>query len=69
VAELAGGGFASTSLYFLPAKTDFIPLGIAAVSSADAAEVVVSAPEGLMSEAQLVELCEAVARGVTAEAT
>jgi hypothetical protein len=68
VAELVGAGFSSRSLYFLPLQTDFIPLGIAVVSSADAAHVVVSAPEGLLSEGQLTELCDVLRSEIRSEA-
>ena len=66
-AELNGGGFLARSLYFLPPQTDFIPLSVAAVSSSDSAEIVVSAPSGLLDEKSLSELCDAIRSGVTAE--
>jgi hypothetical protein len=58
-------GFTSRSLYFLPPQSDFIPLGIAAVSGPDAAQIVVSAPRHLASEAELAELCAVLVAGVS----
>lgn len=69
VAPLDGAGFTARALYFLPPQADFIPLGISAVSGADAAHLVVSAPRSLLGEDQLSTLCEALQRGVVAEAT
>jgi hypothetical protein len=66
VAPLDGAGFTSRSLYFLPPQADFIPLGISAVSGADAAHLVVSAPRSLFSDEQLSTLCDSLRTGVAA---
>ncbi|HEY2511210.1 MAG TPA: hypothetical protein VGI39_10150 [Polyangiaceae bacterium] len=68
VEPLEGGGFTARTLYFLPLPSDFIPLGIAAVSGPDAAHLVVSAPRGLLNEGELAELCEALQSGVASSA-
>ncbi len=66
VAEMNAPGFKSAGMHLLPPQSDFVPLGIAAVTGSQGAEIVVSAPEGLMTEAQLEELCDALRSGVAA---
>lgn len=69
-APLGGAGFNARSVAYLPVRVDldFLPLVVAAVTSPDAVELVVSGPRGLVSEAQLERLREALVAELQAPA-
>jgi hypothetical protein len=53
-----GGGFRCQGAYFIPSSDNFLPLVVSVISSRAATNVVVSAPEALVDEAQRTQLCE-----------
>ncbi len=65
-AQLSADGLACRSVYLLPPQSDFIPLCVSAVSSPEATNIVVSAPEDLLDREGLSRLCEAIRSGVAA---
>lgn len=55
---LSAGDLRCRALYLLPPQSEFIPLCVSAVSAPAATDLVVSAPEDLVAEAQLDRLCD-----------